>query len=82
MEHDVFQEVLDLLKEVRYDLTRSADSSAAERVDEVIDLLSEAREEDGLEDLDAEEILEAVSKILPAVGSLAELIDTLIQSFC
>ena len=76
---DIFPEVLELLVEVRKDLTRSANSSAVERVDEAIELL-EAYEEDQQDGPSINDVLEKVGDILCAVGPIASLVNTIIQS--
>lgn len=80
MEDQVFQEVLELLIEVRDDLTRSANSSAVEKVDDVIELLLKARDKGWQDELSKKDVLEQVSKFLPALGQIANLINTLFQS--
>ena len=73
------QGVLELLSEVREDLTRSANSSAVERVDEAIGLL-EAYEEDQQDGPSISDVLEKVGDILCAAGPIASLVNTIIQS--
>ena len=75
----VFQEVCELLVEVRDDLTRSANSSAVEQVDDVIELLLKAQDEGWQDELSKKDVLEQVSKILPAVGQIANLINTILR---
>lgn len=80
MKDQVFQEVLALLVEVRDDLTRGANSSAVEQVDDVIELLLKARDKGWQDELCKKDVLEQVGKILPALGQIANLINTLFQS--
>lgn len=78
MREHVFHEALELLQEAQRESARNAQGRADELVDRAVRRLQE-----GLDDerISTRERLELLSRIISAMPSLAELVNTVLQKF-
>ena len=79
MKEKLFRESLKLLKEVKRDLSRDAQDCAVQRIDEVIDRMEQALDDGSYKSIPPTELLSHLSQILPAIGRIAGLIDTILK---
>jgi hypothetical protein len=80
MKEKSFHESLELLKEVRRDLSLDAQGRVLERLDEVIDRMQRARDDGSYRSIPPGELLDALSRIIAASGRFAALVDTILKS--
>ena len=73
-------ESLELLKEVRRDLTHDAQGCAGKKVDEVIERLQQALDDESDKGISQRELLELIGQLARTVGPIANLIDTVIKT--
>ena len=80
LDEQSIHESLELLKEVRRDLTHDAQGCVRKKVDEAIDQLQQALNDESDKGISQRELLELIGQLARTVGPIANLIDTVIKA--
>lgn len=79
MERNTAHEALRMLKRIRSELSRDARGRARDRADELIARLEREASEEGSRQISTRELLKELSKLIPALGSIAELVHAMLK---
>lgn len=80
MDEQSIRESLELLEEVRRDLTHDAQGCVRKKIDEVIDQLQQALDDESDKGISQRDLLELIGQLTRTIGPIANLIDTVIKA--